>query len=436
MDRLFTLIELHRQAQQATSRELFAHIIVNETRKLIAYDEAIFWRGNADDVSLESVSGNATLDKNSPYGIAVRQLIKKSLADMTAGQMVYTLPPLSITSMPDRAGMHAVILRFCLPDQKTMGGLWLLRPAVFQEAEQQILQELSYGYSAGMAIHTLRFRQPALSVFRTLKRRPALLALVLLVAAIFPVRLSVTAPVEIVAQDAVLVTIPFEGTIEQVMVSPGDTVKADQPLARLEQSTLQSRMDMAQEALSVAQAGLARLRREALANPEKRVEMGALQSEIALKKIEYDYAKSLLNRSDILSPRNGIAIFADKNMLLGKPVTTGDILMQIAGTQNKELLIRVPADALIPLSGDEILEFHMNARPLKTYHGTIKTMGYQASEDVDGLLTYKIRGNIADGADDTRIGWKGTAKITGKWTVLSYSLLRRPLVTLRRTLGI
>lgn len=109
--------------------------------------------------------------------------------------------------------------------------------------------------------------------------------------------------------------------------------------------------------------------------------------------------------------------------------------MMIANPQTLELLVRVPADAMIPLEKNADVSFYANAAPLRAYAGATLNAGYQASADPDGLMTYKLRAQL-DSDDDLRIGWKGTAKIYGEWTILGYSLLRRPLIALRNLTGL
>ena len=51
-------------------------------------------------------------------------------------------------------------------------------------------------------------------------------------------------------------------------------------------------------------------------------------------------------------------------------------------------------------------------------------------------MTYKIRGKFTDKNENMRIGWTGTGKVYGKWTILGFNILRRPLVAIRSKLGI
>ena len=180
---------------------------------------------------------------------------------------------------------------------------------------------------------------------------------------------------------------------------------------------------------------LSRVRREALSIPEKKSELNRLQAEIKTKKIEHEYARTLLQESEIISPQNGVAVFSDVNMLEGKPVNTGAELMLIASPVGKELLIRIPVDAMLDLDSDAALSFSPNVSPLKNFGGKVVSIGYQSSADPDGLLTYKVRATL-DGDSDLRIGWKGAAKIYDDWNILGYAILRRPIIAIRNILGV
>lgn len=97
----------------------------------------------------------------------------------------------------------------------------------------------------------------------------------------------------------------------------------------------------------------------------------------------------------------------------------------------KRILLRIPVRSLIPVQEGNDVTVYFNARPFGGYDATLKTIGYEASPDPDGLLTYKMTATLND-QGDTRIGWQGTAKIKGHWTVLGESLIRRPILMLRQ----
>jgi len=82
--------------------------------------------------------------------------------------------------------------------------------------------------------------------------------LALLIGFVWPVRLSITAPAEVIARDAIPITMPYDGVLEEVLVSPSDVVKADDVLAILDETAIKTELDQASLALKTAQASLSR----------------------------------------------------------------------------------------------------------------------------------------------------------------------------------
>ena len=251
----------------------------------------------------------------------------------------------------------------------------------------------------------------------------------------FPVRLTISGPAEIIARDADIVTIPYDGMLEKIEVQPGDQVTKGQVLARMENSALAAQMDNAAQELKAIESSVARLSRQSLAAPDKKGDLTAAEAEIVTKRIQYEYAEFLQEKSELRATRDGVAVFSDTHALQGHPVRTGERIMMIADTSEYDVLVRVPVEAMLPVKTGQALSFYLNVSPLNGYEATISSIGYQASPDPDGLLTYKIHATPHD-ADDLRIGWKGTARIYGSWTVLSYAILRQPLAALRRMTGL
>ena len=420
MDKLFTLLEIQHQAQEAQSRDALLHIIVNDTKKLIAYDQAVFWSAEGLTLKLEKISGNAVLDPQSTYAADLRKSLKR---EMAAASTVKLLP----------AG---AILMFRTGEEGLLGGLWLECATPYSDAEKRILEELSLTYAQAIALWSLRRLSSFFPAFKKNKHTKYAALAAILIAFFFPVRQGITAPAEIVAREAEIVTVPFDGVLETIHVRPGDAVKEGDVLASMEQQSLQSQMDMAAQEMAIVQSALSRVQRESLASPDKKMNLTELQEEIESKKIAYDYAKDLKSRSEIRALNDGIAVFADANALRGKPVHTGDKIMMVADPSEYELLIRVPVDSMVPVKSDAPVKFFLNVAPLGGHKADIRSIGYQATPDADGLLTYKILATLEDNGKDLRIGWKGTAKIKGDWTTLSYTILRRPFIALRNMTGI
>lgn len=433
MDKMLTLLTLQRQALEAESIASLAHVIVNETVKLVPYQQAIFWLGDGDTIRLHTASGNTSLDENSPAMQTLKADIGRALATRNKDEHY---PHLLALNREGKQKPKSLLMVLETGEDGIMGGVYMERGKAFQDGEQQILSELAFAYAQALAVKTLRGRtlmQQAKSWFPKIKIPLTIAALVIF---LWPVRLTITAPAEIIAQNPTIITAPFQGTLESIEISPGDAVSVGDALAKMERLTLSSQVENARQELDIARQRLAQLRREVLSDADKKQDLRTLESDIALKQIEYDYAANRLERSVIRTPRDGIAIYADKNSLQGKPLQTGDTIMTIADPLQSELLIRVPADAMIPLKTNTDIRFFLNVAPLQGYDAAIKSIGYQASADPDGLLSYKIYARLDETVQNIRIGWKGTAKIYGDRVIFGYALLRRPLVMLRNLFGV
>lgn len=444
MEKLLNLLELQKEAHKSKDIESFGFQITNSTQKLFPYKQGVFWTLDNNHIHLERISGNAVIDRNGLYAIEIKKYLKEHVLK---SEQAFAKEPLIVLSQKDAGkdnaqnwedlfSKQAVITVFATNEDGVLGGLWLDCDKAPTPAESKIFANLIETYAYTLAtIRALEKRTSLLSMLFSGKKQKIILA-ALLILFFFPTRLSITAPAEIVADNPHVITIPYEGILEDVLVDPGDEISAEQIIAQMDQTTIKAQADRARQSLATTQTTLSRTGLESLRNEEKRRELQQLRSEIAEKRVELEYAQDLLERTSITSPVPGVAIFADANSLEGKPMQTGEKLMMIADPEKAELLIRVPLDSMLPVTQDNPVDFYLNVSPLKTHRAKISSIGYQASQDPDGLMTYKIKANLQADETNYRIGWEGTAKIKGAWSILGYAVLRKPLIALRNLMGL
>lgn len=444
MDKLVSFLDLQKQATQAGDLKAFEFIALNKTRDVVDYKQAIFWSHGDFGVSLHNISGNAALEPNGPYASWLKGFIRdygvEEVTQQKRSALLFshdTIAPENAEGWEQHNAAHTALLALQTPEDGIMGGLWLERDQAFTEAEQATLEELSISYAQSYALLKLRQRSSLTSPWKKLRKHQKLLLIFFLLLCFFPVRLSITAPAEIVAQSPSIVTVPFDGILERIDVSPGDTIIEGMRVFTMDTTDIENQIASSSTALQAAQRNLSRLRKEVLRTPEKKPELHALLATITEKKIELGFAQKRLKASGVSALTDGIAIFADRQQFEGQPVRTGQKIMTIANPDQSELLIKIPVNSMVPLSTDLSTSFFLNVAPLHGYQAEITSIGYQASPDADGILSYKIRAKIlsAQGDETPRIGWKGTAKIEGEWSILSYAILRRPLITLRHLTG-
>lgn len=438
MKKALDLLELQKEILSAKDSDALAFTAVNGLYKLLPYKQAVFWTGPVHAAGFVQISGNADIDPKGAFAYWLKTILKRY-----APQEGRIFRKIDLKDIEERdrsdwqnfAAPHAAILVFKSGKGEVLGGLWLERDHEFTDADKTILKELHAPFSTVLSLQKLRGKKSLSSGWRQMTRYKKMILFLLVALFFVPVRLSITAPAEIISADPYIITPAINGNVEEVLVRPGDVIEEGAVLIRLEAQDLESEKRAAEQDLKLAETKLAGLRRQALLDPEKKAELEALRADIELKQIELDYAVQRLGRTTLKAPGAGVAVFSDSSALEGKPVMPGERLMQIADASKAELFVRIPSDSLIPIEADVPIRFYTNVDPLDTREATIRSIGYQAGADPDGLLTYKLRASLPD--DYTpRIGWKGTAKIYGGWSVLGYAILRRPLIALRDVTGL
>jgi hypothetical protein len=146
----------------------------------------------------------------------------------------------------------------------------------------------------------------------------------------------------------------------------------------------------------------------------------------------------LLQRVEVKAGRDGIAVFGDVDDWQGRPVVTGERILQLADPADAGLLVWLPVADAINLSEGAEVRLYLQTAPLTPLAARIVQTSYQATLSPEGVASYRVRARFDDPATAlpvARIGLKGTAKIHGERAPLAYYLLRRPLAAARAWTG-
>ncbi|MNQ72210.1 hypothetical protein D3C85_869080 [compost metagenome] len=127
-------------------------------------------------------------------------------------------------------------------------------------------------------------------------------------------------------------------------------------------------------------------------------------------------------------------MFADAERWTGKPVQTGERLMEIADPHQAELRIELPVGDAIALEPGAQVVLFLDSDPLQRYQARLERSAYEAQPTAGGQLAYRLDAGFE--AAPPRIGLRGTAKIFGDRAPLALYLLRKPLVGLRQSVGL
>ena len=451
--------QLEARARAANTPAELAFSIANDSQGLLGFRQAFIMAGNGRQARLLTLSGLALPSEDSPYLIWLRRCwpwVQQRLGSEAGWLASPAAAPLPVREEGEPVAPQAEAASpevvdgwaewwpeglYALPLKRRDGTV--LAWAVFlleQEPSalhKQALAHLAaqWGYSwemlGGKPRLSLRQRWRALGR----KRHLAWIALLLLCA--LPVRQSALAPAEIVALDATTIASPLDGVVKTFHVRPSQPVKKGDLLMSLDDTTLGNRLEVATQSVAVADAEWMAASQKAFDNLQSKSELAQLQGRGLEKRAELAAVRAQLDRIDVHAPHDGIAVFGSADDWLGRPVVTGERIMQVANPQSAGVLIHLPvADALV-LDEKAPVKLFLTVKPLSPLRATVVETSYQSSLSPDNVSSYRLRATLDEGQslEDARIGLHGTARISGGWVPLIYYVLRRPLATMREWSG-
>lgn len=437
---LTTLVQLEKRARHAGSPEELGFLIVNETHGLVRYRQAALWLGAAGRGRVAALSGLAQVEREAPFVVWLARLFAG--LERTGDR---TLRPVEATTAPGDCGRdwrdflpeRAFWLPLDRPGGGDLGAVLFARDEPFATAESHLLGYLGDAY--GHAAAALADRRPRRRWFARDRRLGWLAALACAGLSLVPVRQSVLAPAEVVAERPSVVRAPVDGVVDRFHVQPNESVEDGQALLTLDPAQLQNRRAVALKAREVAEAEYRQAAQLAVTDPRSKASMAVLKGRLEQHQAEVAYLEELLARIEIKAPRRGIAVFDDVNDWIGRPVKVGERILMVADPQEMELEIRLPvADAIVLTAGAPVQLF-LNTDPQHPVPGTLISAGYQATVGPDSILAYRLKAGFDTAGVETpalRIGLNGTAKVYGEQTTLFYYVLRRPLAAARQWFGL
>jgi len=423
-------LDLERQTRAARTPAQLSYSLVNDGQALFGFRHAALLIAG----KVQAVTGVSAVEPNAPFVAFVEQAVAQLFKQGVLNQArVVAADGVSESIRADWRSLSAVQV-FWLPlidhQGQVFGGLWLARDLPWTPSEQVLLSQLGDTYSHAWL--ALQPRKPW-RLRWTRKRQVALVA-VLLLGLLIPVRQSVLAPAEVVPLGGQVVAAPLDGVIAEFLVKPNQTVKNGDLLLRFESTSLKAQADVAERALGVAEAELKANSQRSFADAESSSKVDLLAARVEQKRAERNYALELLKRSEVRAERDGIAVFADAERWLGKPVQTGERLMEIADPNQAELRIELAVGDAIALEPGAQVALFLDSDPLQRHLAWLERSAYEAQPTAAGQLAYRLDARFD--ATAPRIGLRGTAKIFGDRAPLALYLLRRPLAGLRQSVGL
>ncbi|WP_233978536.1 efflux RND transporter periplasmic adaptor subunit [Pectobacterium versatile] len=425
-------LDLEQQARAANSIEELAYCIVNDSQPLFSFRHAALLING----KVRAVTGVTQPAPHAPFVAFVERACTQlsSVDEKALAQCrVIQASQLDEQSRKDWLALSAPeALWSPLNDRQgnPFGAIWYAREQPWQSTDQVLAEQLSGAFS-----HAWLALEPQTPRWRRRARWKITVPALLLLACLFiPVRQSVLAPAEVIPHQGRVVAAPLDGVIQSFTVLPNQSVRQGDVLVRFDSTTLKAQADVAERALNVAEAEHRASSQRAFQDADSKARLDFLAAQVAQKRAERDYANALLSRAEIRAERDGIAVFADATRWMGKPVRTGERLMELADPALTALRIELDVGDAIQLQQEAPITLFLDSDPLTPHAALLERIAYESEQTPAGNLAYRLDARFTD--TPPRIGLRGTAKISGDYVPLAVYLFRRPLAVIRQAIGL
>jgi hypothetical protein len=431
------LLRVEAEARQVQTTSELAFLIANETIRIAKCRQVFTLAGRPDGLVVKAVTSVGSVDRNSPRIRWVEAMVQSLRKDQGLdAPRDFALPAYC---PPDDDEHQTYPYRFMawlplrLRDGTVFGGMLMARETPWAEPDLLIARRLAGTYAHAWAALTGERR-----LKRRIKVKPLLVASALAAIALgfYPVPLTVLAPVEVAPIAPHIIAAPIDGVIDSIIVNPDQTVKQGEPLLKMSDVMLRNELAVAEQDVRVAEAKLMQVTQGAVADPKLRADLAVTRSELTVAAAKRNYARDMLQRSDVLAPADGIAIYTDRRDWVGRPVTTGERIMEVADPGRMQLRIDVPvADAIAISKGAKVRAF-LDSDPLNPATAKVVAVSFEARMIAGDVLAYRIYAALDEAPHDMRLGIRGTAQISGEKVALAYYLFRKPISVIRQRFGL
>ncbi|HNQ24397.1 MAG TPA: HlyD family efflux transporter periplasmic adaptor subunit [Phycisphaerae bacterium] len=439
---LAALQQLTLEAGLSDSRQQLIFRIVNRSILYCHYDRAVLWSWTARGPRLLGVSGQAGVTERSPLAAQWRALLTALPAPDHAavvGSQTFPGPEDAWVPLAERTNGLSVAWLPLKVRGRMVAGLWLERwgQASFNPAMLPRLELLAQAY--GVAWRSVTgLPHPWRARVTSRKGTVALTAAVVLLAALVFVRvpLRIVARCEVVPREPVAVTAPLNGVVDEVIVLPGRAVERGDLLAVYDKRIATEEVQIARQQVQIIESELQRARVQAFDDPAARSDIALLANRLEQERVRLQAAQYQVERLEVRAPVPGTLMFDDPSQWRGRPVQVGELLMMVVDPTRTKLRVWLPESDNIEFDRDAPIAVVLDSDPRTRRSASLCFTANCAEVDRDGMPCFRAEAEWSDPGPGLRMGLQGTAVLYGEEVPLGYWLLRRPLATTRRHLGI
>jgi multidrug resistance efflux pump len=222
------------------------------------------------------------------------------------------------------------------------------------------------------------------------------------------------------------VAAPFQGYLQDVLVRPGDVVKAGDVVLRLNKDDL-----LLDEIAALAEQSKHQREIEKARAANQLAEMRVAQSQLEGVQARLKLIRYRLERTELKSPFDGVVVEGDLRSRLGSPIEQGEALLRLARTDQLYIEAEVNERDIHEVLDKATGEIAFASQPQKKFPVKIERIE-PAAMPKDGKNVFLIRCTV-DGAPEEwwRPGMSGVCKLNVGERRLIWILMHRTVDFLR-----
>jgi len=439
------LIQLEFNLKNCENDSELFYSIVNQTIEIINYDQAVLvGLDYSSKLKVEAISNVVSVDSTSPFVQYILDLSNKlknlysndeiKLVNQTElskdiKEQIKEFSPSNIVWIPLKTIKNNIEVEFYLI---------LFRNDFFEQKDIEILSYLATSYKYFLFANRKDSLKTKLRNLKINNKYLKYSLIAIFLAMFLPIKMSVIAPCEIQAKDPFVVTSPIDGSIDEIKVNSNEFVQKDKLIVKIKDVDLINAYEIAKKKLDTVQAELHSMKQAGFYDIDKKSQISRLESEVALKEAELNYSKSLLDKTDIYSQTQGIAVVDNPNEWKGKPVITGEKILLIANPNEVEIKIMLSVKDALFLKESAEVKIFLDNKIFETWDAKISEIFYKPQVTPENIVSYKIIADFDDlkqNEEIPKIGLRGTAKIYSQNVTLFFYLFRKPITSLRQIIA-
>jgi hypothetical protein len=437
---LANFVELINQVWQTDTLAGLQFVAVNRSYEQVQYDQAVWLSVEKNHPKVEAMSNVALLDKRTALVTWIERMATMAMQRDTANTVsrlrVQNFDGEISKQWQEHGWGQALWVPMFYPEGELRGVLILQRQSPdFQKRDIALMERLATAYAQQSVLLT-GGRKPSRKLLPS-TRNIIIGLMVFAVAAMFiPVRQSALAPMEIRPKNPVVVSSPLNAAIDEIFVEPNTRVNTGQLLLKFNDTEIRSDFEHSEKSLAVTRERLRTAIQGSFQDEQTKVELRLIRAQLEKDKVVRDFKKKLFDYVELTAPTEGLLLYSGKNDWVGKPVSIGERIMMIADESQIEIEAQLAVSDDITIEpGAEVTVF-LNSDPLKPIPAVLRTVSFTANQSAADIMAYKVIADLTEEANIPRIGSRGTAKIYGKTVPLGLYLFKKPLSSLRQTLGL